>query len=464
MPTHREAARSTIAHPQPARDAFAGRAASGASTIRSAAGNQAFTRVVQRAGPAEAARKAEKGLGKGKRTLDVADNLAKLTKPTVSHPQEVLSKSAPISLDGVAVLTDVVGAVKNWVGFAQSQHELHRHGELDAPTEQKLRRDRSTKGADAAVDTGNLTANALSVTKAAVKTAGHGVAAVDATAGGLAVAVAAAKALRDIRSAIRTWRTRGALQEVPLPTEFAQTQQAQDRARKLGERAAKVRELETAREPGDRSDPEAVSAIGRLEAEIETLVAQISELEATVARQADALPIDQTALTEVRDYAVKKRGRRFWKKGASAVGNSVKVASGAVAIAIATGAIAATNPAGWALTLTAALIVGGLAGYKAVKSVRKKYKLARAENQSELSALGTALAFWQEGAGGKRKRMANQLYDLATDAEHAEEIRLAARELLKALNIGPKGEDGWDAYLTSGKKSLVSLIEKKLAS
>ncbi|KOG74120.1 hypothetical protein ADK38_40325, partial [Streptomyces varsoviensis] len=96
---------------------------------------------------------------------------------------------------------------------------------------------------------------------------------------------------------------------------------------------------------------------------------------------------------------------------------------------------------------------------------------ATAEAATQLTpaqAMRKALAFWKSVGPGKRQRMAGELYDLANGND--DEVRTAARELLRQLNMGPEGlrmsTGDWEAELKEPerKEKWTKLIEDRLAS
>ncbi|MFE7122387.1 hypothetical protein ACFU99_43885, partial [Streptomyces sp. NPDC057654] len=418
--------------------------------------------------------------------------------------------------DGVV---DSLGTANDASGALKAQGGLNELKEKKGVDWRSLRRDRNSKGADAAQGVAYNVSDGLTLARTGMKVAGEvAPAAVGETIGALTIVVYISKVVRDVRSVVRTHRMKRNLEGVNAPpAKFEDTIESKllrrDIAAARAAMAAPRAEL-TERQSRPTSSarpdgaPENAAAMRRLEAEIAGLTAQIEQLEAEAAEKGPAYEASAERIAEVGAYAVKKRGRRRVKKGVSATGNVVKVASGAAAVAVAAGAIAVSSPVGWGLAGAAALLLGGLALYKAWKSVRKRYKIIMAEQAKQaeaattgenaqaegaehaadaeaaagadpaaveaatqltpMQAMGKALAFWKSVGPGKRQRMAGELYDLALGSDN--EVRTTARELLKQLNMGPDSlrmsVGDWEADLKNPeqKEKWTKLIENRLAS
>ncbi len=463
-----------------------------------------------------------------KKLLDPVDfGSSRVVSPAVSGKWAEAAKDSDKAGIGRAVegvlATDVMGAAVDSVATARdTSGALKAQGGLNELKEKKgvdwrsLRRDRNSKGADAAQDIGTTIGDGLSMAKGGLKVAGNvAPSALGETVGALTIVISISKVVRDVRSVVRTHRMKrnlagvnappakydGTIENKLLRRDIAKAREAMSAPRaELAERQS--RPTSSSRPDGTQEN---AAAMRRLEAEIAGLTAQIEQLEAEAAQKGPAYEESAERLAEVGAYAVKKRGRRRVKKGVSATGNLVKVAGAGVSIAVFAGAIAVSSPVGWGLAAAAALLLGGLALYKAWKSVRKRYKIIMAEQaaaakagenaQAEgaehtegaeaaanadpataeaatqltpMQAMGKALAFWKSVGPGKRARMAGQLYELANGSDN--EVRTAARTLLEHLNMGPKSlrqsPADWESDLKDPeqKEKWTKLIENKLAS
>ncbi|MEV0262118.1 hypothetical protein AB0I49_12310 [Streptomyces sp. NPDC050617] len=413
------------------------------------------------------------------------------------------------AVDSVATVRDTSGALKAQGGL----NELKEKKGVDW---RSLRRDRNSKGGDAVQDIGTTVSDGIGMAKGGLKVAGNvAPSALGETAGALTIVISISKVVRDIRSVVRTHRMKRNLAGVNAPpakyegtieSKLLRKDIARARAAMSAPRA-ELAERQSRPTSSSRPDggPENAAAMRRLEAEVAALTAQIEQLEAEAAEKAPAYEESAERIAEVGAYAVKKRGRRRVKKGVSATGNLVKVAGAGVSIAVFAGAIAVSSPVGWGLAAAAALLLGGLALYKAWKSVRKRYKIIMAEQEAAAKAgedaheagaeqaegapavpgadpaavesatqltpaqaMAKALAFWKSVGPGKRQRMAGELYDLANGGDN--EVRTTARELLKQLNMGPDSlrmsAGDWEVDLKDPeqKEKWTKLIENRLAS
>jgi hypothetical protein len=150
-------------------------------------------------------------------------------------------------------------------------------------------------------------------------------------------------------------------------------------------------------------------------------------------------------LLEINAYAFSKNYSGTIKKLLSSVGGLFATAGGAAMLAVSIaalaggGALAMATPVGWALAGVAAVIGLGLAGFKAIKWLKKRWAMAATDKAGTArttgARLGTTLAFWKPAGKSRRELYGKKLLEYALGDKCYEEQMLEARGMIKDLGI-----------------------------
>ncbi|MFE4513449.1 hypothetical protein ACFRMQ_04505 [Kitasatospora sp. NPDC056783] len=355
-----------------------------------------------------------------------------------------------------------VGGVASVASAAKSGFELREARQKKMPG--KYLRSRA---ADLALDLGGTAAAGVGLAgtglKAKLAAAGLKVpAGLGGAAGGLAILLSAVKATREAWTLHRNREVRSKLAQVDLVAAEAAFRAECVRALSglAGQGAAARAELGELENAADL-DP----------AERERRLTEVRERLAGIERRREDQAGEETAglraldsLAGVLGYAAGKRRRRAWKTAASMASNVLKIGAGGAAVAVAAGALAASGPVGWVLAGLAAVPAAGLAGYK----LYRRY-LAFRKEEGVTTGQAILQALNPRKKPGERKEMAVRLYELASGRDKdgrpkpvPDEVRHAAQSVLEALHV--EREDGgasWEAYLAQNREQVLHLLEKK---
>ncbi|MEU5091327.1 hypothetical protein [Streptomyces sp. NPDC021356] len=472
-------------------------------SIQALAGNKAASAVVQRlagndetAKPAdeqakpEAKKKSRTGLNireriasaleRANKHLDVLDTFvlrgmvpanAEMNWKSSQNADTHFSEQAGASTAAAGAemgLTDGVTAVNNIIDATKAYKESKENP--TGPSSHAPRKKYPSKMLDAIQNTATDASDFIGVAKNALHAEGLVTAASVAEAGsGMVGAVAGVKSVRAARRFGLTTRKYQNVKKIDVPAPPVQEPEI-NRLRKaeVDSHWALARAY-VALERAHDGDDEGLA--DRLGAALDQTSAAFTSIEKAADDVKKAQ--DTTALNTARDYALAKQRNKLWKQGVGAVGDGVRSAGGAVAIAAAATGTLASNPVGWALAATAAGLLLSVTAYKAGRAGKKRYDGARhperwappteegeqttAEPASRQDALKEALKFWKKAEHSKRDAMARTLYDLAAGPEvpagkgTSPELRTSARELLVALKSGPGNlhmtEEAWAASL-----------------
>ncbi|OIV35251.1 hypothetical protein BIV57_22550 [Mangrovactinospora gilvigrisea] len=501
--------------------------AAGAARLATRAGNRALARSLRRAGTAtenEAAAEEEPGIelheldelhpaqqqeqqeeeqaaaesSPGKAVLDalkpnkvvdtadfaasriVSPALGKVGQQLAEHGGQPVPPAASLPGASVNAVADTLVLVDSTAGLVGAVADRRKDAYAAHGTDARIT-DKSLATAKNAL---YLAGDGTTLAKNAVGVAGHTAThALSQAPGGLTAAAAIVGTAQDAhglgRAAQSAHRLGRGVEDVGpgQVADFAAREAALDRER-TGLRAARRNRAERLAEHAEGS-PEHTRLSGQLELLDERLAHNRTAREQLGTDRA-GYGKDAETLREIRGYAVKKRRRGVAKRLVSGVGNGVKAAA-----AIAGLVLAASSPAGPALVIAAAAILGLFALYKALKFFRKRHKDLKAPDRHRLPnalpdegpARGLAAhegeaqklwQFWKDIKFGKREVMARGLYELATREGQVAEMREDAWQTLVQLGVVPAAEggarDGWTEQLRGDADAWVKKIKDALAS
>jgi hypothetical protein len=119
------------------------------------------------------------------------------------------------------------------------------------------------------------------------------------------------------------------------------------------------------------------------------------------------------------------------------------------------GALAMATPVGWALAGVAAVIGLGLAGFKAIKWLKKRWAMAATDKAGTARTTGArlsaTLAFWKPAGKSRREVYGKQLLEYALGDKCYEEQMHEARGIVKDLGISWQSLDIDDLALAAPK-------------
>ena len=166
-------------------------------------------------------------------------------------------------------------------------------------------------------------------------------------------------------------------------------------------------------------------------------------------------------LLEINAYAFSKNYSGTIKKLLSSVGGLFATAGGAAMLAVSIaalaggGALVMATPVGWALAGVAAAIGLGLAGFKAIKWLKKRWAMAATDKAGTArttgARLGTTLAFWKPAGKSRRELYGKKLLEYALGDKCYEEQMHEARGIVKDLGISWQSLDIDDLALAAPK-------------
>lgn len=166
-------------------------------------------------------------------------------------------------------------------------------------------------------------------------------------------------------------------------------------------------------------------------------------------------------LLEINAYAFSKNYSGTIKKLLSSVGGLFATAGGAAMLAVSIaalaggGALVMATPVGWALAGVAAAIGLGLAGFKAIKWLKKRWAMAATDKAGTARTTGdrlaTTLAFWKPAGKSRRELYGKKLLEYALGDKCYEEQMLEARGMIKDLGISWASLDLDDLALAAPK-------------
>ncbi|MFE2374895.1 hypothetical protein [Streptomyces sp. NPDC059398] len=472
-------------------------------SIQALAGNKAASAVVQRlagndetAKPAdeqakpEAKKKSRTGLHireriasaleKANKHLDVLDTFvlrgmvpanAEMNWKSSANADTHFSEQAGASTAAAGAemgLTDGVTAVNNVIDARKAYKESKENP--TGPSSHAPRKKYPSKMLDAIQNTATDASDFIGVAKNALHAEGLVTAASVAEAGsGMIGAVAGVKSVRAARRFGLTTRKYQNVKKIDVPAPVQEPEINRLRDAEVESHWA-LAQAYVALERAHEGDDESLA--DRLGAALDQTSAAFTSIEKAADDVKKAQ--DTNALNTGRDYTLAKQRNKLWKQGVGALGDGVRSAGGAVAIAAAATGTLASNPVGWGLAATAAGLLLSVTAYKAGRAGMKRYEGARhperwappteegeqataAEPASRGDALKEALKFWKKAEHSKRDAMARTIYGLAAGPEvpagkgTSPELRTSARELLVALKSGPGNlhmtEEAWVASL-----------------